>query len=603
MPEIIHHPSYIVHRRGIALLAVLFIIMAITVLSLGFLARSSVESASGQNTGLRVETDELAASGLQHARGLILNPQDLSTTTNWAGGTGLQLATGSDAYDVAVTPIVSDPNDHCAYSITCDAYQTRNGSRVGESKVSAQLRLNPAIALWAGAGTTLTSGLDIHGDVYCGGSLINMGTIRGDVFATAMPVAGVKTGQLNPQTLSLTWPSISASDFTSHYTTDPLTSGTLSGPTYGPYNPPRVFYRSGNLALGHNVDVNGMLLVVGDLTISGYDLAMTAGKNQPALYVTNNLKIEEGGSLHATGLVIVGNSVCLSAGVGVLNISGGLFFNNTLVETIGTSTANEYAHVHGAPIWCPAGGRTAGALQFDGVDDYVSTPNDPAKLQLTGNCTLAAWVWADPSQNAGAGILTKCDSTHPQNHWALQFNSATPREIIAYPQEGAWWTEPWSTGILSTDLTGGWHHIAVVREGSWMRSYVDGSPRNNDNLDRGFAGIGWWWPGSGNGHLNIGTDRTASSDYMYRGLLDEVRIYNTAIIPDDVSRLAYRKAWPLVVDSSHLIGYWTFDESGARMTVSADPVRAAMITWPGGTRTNWSPAAGAFFKKVTRVTP
>ncbi len=66
-------------RKGVALLVVLFIVMAITILSLGFLSRSDIELACGENMILRTQMDYLAESGLEHARGLILNPQDIGS--------------------------------------------------------------------------------------------------------------------------------------------------------------------------------------------------------------------------------------------------------------------------------------------------------------------------------------------------------------------------------------------------------------------------------------------------------------------------------------------------------------------------------------------
>jgi type II secretory pathway component PulK len=60
----------------VALLLVLGIIMAITLLSLGFIARCDVELASGRSLAVRVQMDQMAVSALEHARGLLLNPQD-----------------------------------------------------------------------------------------------------------------------------------------------------------------------------------------------------------------------------------------------------------------------------------------------------------------------------------------------------------------------------------------------------------------------------------------------------------------------------------------------------------------------------------------------
>ena len=58
-------------RSGAALLVVLLVVMVITILSLGFLSRSDVELACGQNMVLHTHMDYLAESGLEHAKGLI----------------------------------------------------------------------------------------------------------------------------------------------------------------------------------------------------------------------------------------------------------------------------------------------------------------------------------------------------------------------------------------------------------------------------------------------------------------------------------------------------------------------------------------------------
>jgi len=128
------------HRSGMALLVVLIIVMAITILSLGFLSRSDVELACGENMILRTQMDYLAESGLEHARGLILNPQDVSSEY-WTGSDGLQLVSGNDYYDVNVVKL-----GECNYQLTCDAYRMKNGERFGSSRLTGELRLDPCIA-------------------------------------------------------------------------------------------------------------------------------------------------------------------------------------------------------------------------------------------------------------------------------------------------------------------------------------------------------------------------------------------------------------------------------------------------------------------------
>lgn len=143
-------------RKGVALLVVLFIVMTITVLSLGFLSRSDVELACGENMILRAQMDYLAESGLEHARGLIVNPPD-PNLGYWTGAEGLQIVDNSnDYYNVYVNqlPLVDpcDPNV-CDYEISCTAYREKDSERVGESVLKAELHIDPNdpnnIAYWA----------------------------------------------------------------------------------------------------------------------------------------------------------------------------------------------------------------------------------------------------------------------------------------------------------------------------------------------------------------------------------------------------------------------------------------------------------------------
>ena len=141
-----------IKRKGVALLVVLFIVMAITILSLGFLSRSDVELACGENMILRTQMDYLAESGLEHARGLLLNPPD-PNLEYWTGAEHLQIVDNSNDYynvDVNQLPFVDpcDPNVY-EYEITCTAYREKYGEKVGESILKAELHIDPNIAYWA----------------------------------------------------------------------------------------------------------------------------------------------------------------------------------------------------------------------------------------------------------------------------------------------------------------------------------------------------------------------------------------------------------------------------------------------------------------------
>lgn len=282
-----------INRKGAALLVVLFIVMTITILSLGFLSRSDVELTCGANMLLRTQTDYLAESGLEHAKGLILNPQDVGSEY-WTGATGQQIVSGDDYYDVTIVRDDSDPTDSCSYIIDCNSYRLRGGERVGRSSLTARLRLDPCIALWSGLDTLVSSNDTVNGDAYCDGTLTNNGVFNGDVFANKL--RGTISGQLKTLgDLSLAWPGVTVADFTSYYSVQTI-GDNLSGATFGPYDPVKVCYHgSGDVEMAGNVQIEGMLVVDGDLTVCGNGNVITAAKNLPAVLVTGDMIIEGGG--------------------------------------------------------------------------------------------------------------------------------------------------------------------------------------------------------------------------------------------------------------------------------------------------------------------
>lgn len=554
--------------RGVALLLVLGMVMAITILALGFIARCDTELAVGQNMAVRMQMDQLATSGLEHARGLLLNPQEVPV--DWAGDAAIQLNLATDDfYDVAIAPDPIDSNDHCTYGIVSTAYRQRNGQRTGESRLAATLRLDPAIALWTDAALEVREKWAARGDVRSAGSVTNRGTIGGDVFAPGL-VGDITGAHKNVAALTLDWPLLTSAYSPPHTTVSNIGPGSVSGN----YSLERIWKCGANLVVEGPAVICGMLLVNGDLVIQGDGVRLVAGKNMPAVYVTGNLILDRAANLLIEGLVVVDGHILVGHGTDA-RVVGGLFAQGEIAEaTVDSSVYSNGAILRNIATW-PGGG----VLALDGVNQYVQTPDDDTRLQLTGDYTLSVWIKPAAMQKPWAGILCKANIAGDRNHWVMQFNSMATELIVGHD------TARWSTGILLGELADGlWHHVAVVRQGNTMRSYLDGSERATGTMDT--------LPRNGGGHLNIGADRTGSSTYVYKGLLDDVRVYNRTLTAAEVA------AMPM--DAS-LIGHWTFDAIGeSRVHAIANPRRASIIDENGA---NWGPAADAFFKSVRRPQP
>ena len=133
-----------------AMLIVLFIIMAIAVISSGFIARSDAQLQCGQNYRLRNEADYLAWAGLEHAKALIISPENVEVVNADWSQTEFQLdGSGSQYYDLTInTPVetaAADPNDLSTYtySIRSEAYDKNGGSVRARSVLDATLFYDP----------------------------------------------------------------------------------------------------------------------------------------------------------------------------------------------------------------------------------------------------------------------------------------------------------------------------------------------------------------------------------------------------------------------------------------------------------------------------
>ncbi|MBW7992012.1 MAG: hypothetical protein FVQ84_18630 [Planctomycetes bacterium] len=563
-------------KKGAALLIVLFIVMVITISSLGFLSRSDVELACGRNMALRIQMDYLAESGLEHAKGLILNPQDIGSEY-WTGATNQQLVASNDYYDVAVVRDDSDPTNRCNYIIDCNSYRLRNGDKIGRSNIRAELRLDPCIAVWTGSDSAAWSGITINGDVYCNGTLINKGAMNGDVFVNAL--SGNITGRQKAIVdLSLAWPRVTIADFTSNYTTQTITSSSLSGQTFGPYSPVRVCHHTGNLALAGNVQIEGMLIVDGNLTVQGSANTITAAKNLPALLVTGDLIVESGGNLEINGLAVINGGMQVSADASVINILGGLFIQGALAETTADSSGNGHIGTVIDATWVP--GKTGNALDFDGVNDYVKIVADPSLDNLAA-ITMSAWIY--PHVDSHWHVLDKGDGD--KRIFAEGINR-TLNGRIRYAG-----THANSESVSDTIILNSWQHVALTwsQTTNTIQLFHNGTEVLYSIQNIGSSGV----LDDTTHPFMIGARGVLEATSFFNGIIDDVRIYNHVLDVNDI--------YPPIDGLAGLVGHWKLDESGSSVTVTAAPSKTAIVVWDAmSIEEKWGQAAGAFFKSIQR---
>jgi hypothetical protein len=166
-------------------------------------------------------------------------------------------------------------------------------------------------------------------------------------------------------------------------------------------------------------------------------------------------------------------------------------------------------YVIGEPIWQPNGGLVDGAIQLDGVDDYIIAA--PVLNPADGPFSVLAWI---KGSAAGQTVISEPSGAN----W-----------LSTDPFEGSLMTELTNAGrsgvplLSETTITDGqWHRISFVWDGSNRTLYVDGIAVAEDVQD----GL----ESSSNG-LYIGTGKAMEPGSFWSGLIDDVRIYNRPLIP------------------------------------------------------------------------
>jgi hypothetical protein len=73
-------------------------------------------------------------------------------------------------------------------------------------------------------------------------------------------------------------------------------------------------------------------------------------------------------------------------------------------------------------------------------------------------------------------------------------------------------------------------------------------------------------------------------------------LYNGALSSTDINNKVMA-GQPL---TSGLVARWTLDETGSGLTITADPMKAAIVFLESGLPNSWSPAAGGFYRSIRR---
>ncbi|MEY2408618.1 MAG: acid phosphatase type 7 [Verrucomicrobiota bacterium] len=213
----------------------------------------------------------------------------------------------------------------------------------------------------------------------------------------------------------------------------------------------------------------------------------------------------------------------------------------------------------------------SGALQFDGVNDYVTFGPAPG-LGLSA-LTLEAWIkrtGAGMASSSGSGgviavpLITKgrgeADGSNLDCNYFFGLRS-TDFVLAADFEEGAGGVSPGlNHPITGTTVlaTGAWYHVATTYDGTNWALYLDGQlegqlavgrPLRSDSIQHAA--------------LAAALQSTGAPEGAFAGLLDEVRIWNYA---RSASQIASNRSLQ-IASATGLVGRWSLDD-GAGITAT-----------------------------------
>jgi hypothetical protein len=195
--------------------------------------------------------------------------------------------------------------------------------------------------------------------------------------------------------------------------------------------------------------------------------------------------------------------------------------------------------------WVPGIG-CGNALDFDGIDDYVSIP-DNDDYDVDGTLTVSHWFKTSTNQS-GSGMVTR-DSSSSGSFKYMTYLSGDSANLLFYIRQPSALVSV-QTGNLGAGYWADdkWHHIAGVfdrnatDETKRLKLYIDGELVDTDpaydedimDSDHGID-IGRWESGN-----------------EFKGTIDDVRIYNRALTAYEISE---------IVDLREPVGHWKLDET------------------------------------------
>jgi hypothetical protein len=262
----------------------------------------------------------------------------------------------------------------------------------------------------------------------------------------------------------------------------------------------------------NGVQVGATNTSIGSRTIYPTNATELIGKNTDsdafAMYgYLSNVELVNGTALYTGSTMTVPTAPStLNANTELLTyFTNGAIYDNAMMndlETVGNAQISTSVVKYGT-----------GSMYFDGTGDGLIGQNTP-NISLSGNFTIEAWVYqTDAAQNAP---MISIGNASTSNGILLFINTSQQLGYFINSAGNASGSAPINT----------WHHIAVVRSGSTITTYLNGVGQNVVTYSATFSGAPYF-----------GAIVYSSVTYYGAGYMDDLRItkgyarYTTTFTP------------------------------------------------------------------------
>ncbi len=190
------------------------------------------------------------------------------------------------------------------------------------------------------------------------------------------------------------------------------------------------------------------------------------------------------------------------------------------------------------------------SFELDGTTDCLFSFS-PTTLNTTEAYTISAWVNLDTTSNI---TIISGNAPGGSNYFTVPFGirsvSGSFAALVSYQENGA---NVYRVGnnIAKSELTNGWHHVMLVKDGVDCTFYYDGQPN-------GTASFNTTPPAT----INLTTIGRGFNNFMFNGKLSNVQVWQDGLTATDAQTL-YNNGVPLTtaIASNNLKAWYKLDNT------------------------------------------